>query len=117
SELEPGAEQDAALHEARKKAKRARYAADAVRPVTGKKLRKWRKNVKAVQSTLGEHHDIVVSREVLRLLGLRAYAENENAFTYGLLHGRSVADAGAAHRRFAGEWQKVGKGSRPKWLK
>ncbi len=117
SELEPGAEQDAALHEARKKAKRARYAADAVRPVTGKKLRKWRKNVKAVQSTLGEHHDIVVSRDVLRLLGLRAYAENENAFTYGLLHGRSVAGAEAAHRRFAGEWQKVGKGSRPKWLK
>ncbi|WP_394361384.1 CHAD domain-containing protein [Amycolatopsis sp. SB7-3] len=117
SVLEPGAEQDAALHEARKKAKRARYAADAVRPVTGKKLRKWRKNVKAVQSTLGEHHDIVVSREVLRLLGLRAYAENENAFTYGLLHGRSVAEADAAHRRFAGEWQKAGKGSRPKWLK
>ncbi|MFI9454195.1 CHAD domain-containing protein [Amycolatopsis sp. NPDC052450] len=117
SELESGAEQDAALHEVRKKAKRARYAADAVRPVTGKKLRKWRKNVKAVQSTLGTHHDLVVTRETLRLLGLRAYAENENAFTYGLLHGRSVASAEAAHRRFAGEWQEWSKGSRPKWLK
>lgn len=116
SELEPGAEQDAALHEVRKKAKRARYAADTVRPVTGKKLRKWRKNVKAVQSTLGTHHDIVVTREVLRLLGLRAYAENENAFTYGVLHGRSVADAESARRRFAGQWQDLGKGSRPKWL-
>ncbi|RSN54509.1 CHAD domain containing protein [Amycolatopsis sp. WAC 04182] len=116
-ELEPGAEQDAALHEVRKKAKRARYAADTVRPVTGKKLRKWRKNVKAVQSTLGTHHDIVVTREVLRLLGLRAYAENENAFTYGVLHGRSIAAAESAHRRFAGQWQDMGKGSRPKWLK
>ncbi|MFD5095534.1 CHAD domain-containing protein [Amycolatopsis thailandensis] len=117
SELEPGAEQDAALHEVRKKAKRARYAADTVRPVTGKKLRKWRKNVKAVQTTLGTHHDVVVTRDVLRLLGLRAYAEAENAFTYGLLHGRSLAAAESAHRRFAGEWQDLSKGSRPKWLK
>ncbi|MFC3450555.1 CHAD domain-containing protein [Amycolatopsis speibonae] len=117
SGLKPGAERDAALHEVRKKAKRARYAADTVRPVTGKKLRKWRKNVKAVQTTLGTHHDVVVTREVLRLLGLRAYAETENAFTYGLLHGRSVAAAEAAHRRFAGEWQELSKGSRPKWLK
>nr|WP_281400874.1 CHAD domain-containing protein [Amycolatopsis umgeniensis] len=117
SELKPGAEQDAALHEVRKKAKRARYAADTVRLVTGKKLRKWRKNVKAVQTTLGTHHDVVVTREVLRLLGLRAYAESENAFTYGLLHGRSVATAEAAHRRFTEEWQAVRKGSRPNWLR
>ncbi|WP_410663981.1 CHAD domain-containing protein [Amycolatopsis sp. lyj-84] len=115
--LRPGLEQDAALHEVRKKAKRARYAAETVQPVTGKKLRKWRKNVKAVQTTLGVHHDVVVTREVLRLLGLRAYAESENAFTYGLLHGRSVATAEAAHRRFAGEWQTVRKGSRPNWLR
>ncbi|WP_328701717.1 CYTH and CHAD domain-containing protein [Amycolatopsis pittospori] len=117
NDLEPGAEQDVALHEVRKKAKRARYAADTVRPVTGKKLRKWRKNVKAVQTTLGTHHDVVVTRDVLRLLGLRAYAEAENAFTYGLLHGRSVADAEVAHRRFAGEWRAVRKGPRPKWLR
>lgn len=116
-ELEPGPEQDVALHEARKKAKRARYAADTVRPVTGKKLRNWRKNVKRVQSTLGTHHDVVVSREVLRLLGLRAYAETENAFTYGLLHGRSVASAEAAHRRFLEEWHQVRNGTRPKWLR
>ncbi|WP_244162571.1 CYTH and CHAD domain-containing protein [Amycolatopsis regifaucium] len=117
ADLAPGAEKDAALHEVRKKAKRARYAADTVRPVSGKKLRKWRKNVKAVQTTLGTHHDVVVTRDVLRLLGLRAYAESENAFTYGLLHGRSLATAEAAHRRFVAQWQKVSKGSRPKWLK
>ncbi len=116
SELEPGAEQDAALHEVRKKAKRARYAAETVRPVAGKKLRKWRKNVKAVQTTLGTHHDVVVTREVLRLLGLRAYAETENAFTYGLLYGRSTATAETAHRRFLAEWRVVRKDSRPKWL-
>ncbi len=116
-ELPPGAEQDAALHEVRKKAKRARYAADTVCPVSGKKLRKWGKNVKAVQGTLGIHHDVVVTRDVLRLLGLRAYAESENAFTYGLLHGRSMATAGAAHRRFDTDWQALRKGSRPKWLR
>nr|WP_243420917.1 hypothetical protein [Micromonospora globispora] len=35
----------------------------------------------------------MVTRQVLRDLSLRAYADGENTFTYGLLHARQAAAA------------------------
>ncbi|MEC3976710.1 CYTH and CHAD domain-containing protein [Amycolatopsis sp. H20-H5] len=113
---EQGRDLDVALHEVRKKAKQARYAADALRPVTGRKLGEWRKGVKALQSTLGEHHDTVVARDVLRLLGIKAYADGDNGFTFGLLHGLSTGRSGKLRREFVNRWRSVHKGPRPEWL-
>ncbi|WP_370936168.1 CHAD domain-containing protein [Amycolatopsis sp. cg13] len=112
-----GAELEKALHNVRKKAKRARYAADAVRPVFGKKLRAWRKNVKAVQQTLGKHQDTVVDREALRHFAIDGFSENQNTFTFGLLYGRDEAAAHGLRDRFAEEWRTLRKGKRPAWLK
>ncbi|MET9266609.1 CYTH and CHAD domain-containing protein [Amycolatopsis sp. NPDC004079] len=112
-----GAELEKALHNVRKKAKRARYAADAVRPVFGKKLRTWRKNVKAVQGTLGKHQDTVVDREALRHFAIDGFSENQNTFAFGLLYGRDEAAARGLRDRFAEEWRTVRKGKRPAWLK
>ena len=61
-----GAGRDVALHEARKAAKRARYAADAAEPVFGKQARRFAKRMKAVQSVLGDHQDAVTARTVAR---------------------------------------------------
>lgn len=112
-----GAELEKELHNVRKKAKRARYAADAVRPVFGKKLRTWRKNVKAVQQTLGKHQDTVVDRTALRHFAIDGFSENQNTFTFGLLYGRDEAAAKMLRDRFAGEWRTLRKGARPAWLK
>ncbi|MFE3176312.1 CHAD domain-containing protein [Amycolatopsis sp. NPDC059090] len=112
-----GVELEKALHNVRKKAKRARYAADAVRPVFGKKLRTWRKNVKAVQQTLGKHQDSVVDREALRHFAIDGFSENQNTFTFGLLYGRDEAAASGLRDRFADEWRTLRKGKRPAWLK
>ncbi|MFE0020976.1 CHAD domain-containing protein [Amycolatopsis sp. NPDC059021] len=112
-----GDELEKALHEVRKKAKRARYAADAVRPVFGKKLRVWRKHLKAAQSTLGEHQDTVVERAALRQLAIAGFGENQNTFTFGLIHGRDEAEAAALRNRFAAEWRTLTKRKRPTWLK
>ncbi|WP_370948923.1 CHAD domain-containing protein [Amycolatopsis sp. cg5] len=98
------ADLDTALHETRKKAKRARYAADAARPVLGKKLGKWRKKVKAVQGTLGEHQDTVVTRETLYRLGIGAFRDGDNAFTYGLLHAHNTELAHAKQHAFRTQW-------------
>ncbi|WP_409179600.1 CHAD domain-containing protein [Amycolatopsis sp. VS8301801F10] len=111
-----GAELEQALHNVRKKAKRARYAADAVRPVFGKKLRTWRKNVKAVQQTLGKHQDTVVDRAALRHFAIDGFGENQNTFTFGLLYGRDEAAAKMLRDRFAGEWRTLRKGACPSWL-
>lgn len=86
-------DRDTALHEARKAAKQARYAAEAALPAVGKPAARLVAAATALQEVLGAHHDSVVSRELLRTAGLAAHAAGENAFTYGLLHARQAAEA------------------------
>ncbi|MFI1655266.1 CHAD domain-containing protein [Streptomyces sp. NPDC020472] len=105
--LAPGHERDLALHEARKAAKRARYAADAARPTLGKPAKRLSKRVKAVQSLLGEHQDAVVARVALREFGIMAHGVGESAFTWGLLYGREEAAAAAAERELPGVWARA----------
>ncbi|WP_215543941.1 CYTH and CHAD domain-containing protein [Amycolatopsis sp. CA-230715] len=111
-----GPERDAALHELRKKAKQARYAADAVRPVFGAKLEAWRRSVKKVQSTLGDHHDLVVARTVVVDLGRAAHREGHSTFTFGVLHEKGAVAAAALDGVFRRQWHDVRRGKRPNWL-
>ncbi|MGW9440534.1 CYTH and CHAD domain-containing protein [Streptomyces sp. NPDC055607] len=105
--LAPGHERDLALHEARKAAKRARYAGDAARPTLGKPAKKFSRRVKKVQSLLGEHQDGVVTRATLRDLATQAHAAGETAFTWGLLYGREEAAADAAERALPEVWARA----------
>jgi CHAD domain-containing protein len=57
-----GRNRDAALHEVRKAARRARYATEAAKPVLGKRARRFARRMKAVQSILGDQHDAVNAR-------------------------------------------------------
>ncbi|CAM5546556.1 CYTH and CHAD domain-containing protein [Streptomyces abikoensis] len=84
----PGQQRDAALHEARKAAKRARYAAEAAVPALGKPAKRFASRMKDVQTLLGDHQDSVMTRTVLRTLAARAHAAGESTFTLGLLYGR-----------------------------
>jgi CHAD domain-containing protein len=81
-----GPARDAALHSARKSARRARYAAEAAAPAIGGKARRFSRQMKKVQSVLGEHQDSVLARHAARDLGIGAHLSGENAFSYGLLH-------------------------------
>ena len=77
------------LHRARKAAKRARYAAELLEPVAGKKAKRKVKHYKRIQSVLGDHQDTVVARAALRRMGTAAgTAAGENGFTFGLLFAR-----------------------------
>ncbi|MFC8762275.1 CHAD domain-containing protein [Streptomyces sp. NPDC057193] len=105
--LAPGHDRDLALHEARKAAKRARYASDAARPTLGKPAKRLSKRVKGVQSVLGEHQDAVVARAALRELGLQSHGFGESAFTWGLLYGREEAAAAAAERELPEVWARA----------
>jgi hypothetical protein len=93
---------DAALHRARKAAKRARYAAELARPVLGKKkTTKKAAEYKKIQTVLSEHQDSVVAAETLRTLGARTgTTPGENGFAFGLLRARTTGSpAGASRRR------------------
>ena len=54
-------DRDAALHEARKAAKRARYAAETALPALGGAARRQAAQAKKLQELLGDHHDSVVA--------------------------------------------------------
>jgi len=110
-ELPPGDERDHTLHDARKAAKRARYAAEAAHPALGGPAGRFARRMKAVQSLLGEHQDAVVARDALRTLAVQAHAAGEQTFTWGVLHGREEAAAAEAERRLPEVWRRA---SRPK---
>ncbi|WP_335936346.1 CYTH and CHAD domain-containing protein [Streptomyces sp. PTD5-9] len=110
-ELPPGDDRDRALHDARKAAKRARYAAEAAGPALGRPAERFAARMKALQTLLGDHQDAVVARGALRALAVQAYAAGEQTFTWGLLHGREEAAAAEAERRLPQVWRRA---SRPK---
>src|SRR5215469_2452948 len=79
-----GEAKDAALHQARKAAKQSRYAAEAAEPAFGSTAARFAKQMKSVQSVLGDHQDTVVGRELARQLGVAANLADESSFSYGL---------------------------------
>ncbi|MGW1886492.1 CYTH and CHAD domain-containing protein [Streptomyces sp. NPDC001970] len=109
--LPAGQDRDLAMHEARKAAKRARYAAEAATPALGKPARKFATRMKAVQTVLGDHQDSVVARDTLRDLAIQAHAAGESTFTWGLLHGHEEASAAERERELPAVWHKA---SRPR---
>ncbi|MGP9020850.1 CYTH and CHAD domain-containing protein [Streptomyces sp. BR1] len=108
--LDPGIPRDLAMHDARKAAKRARYAAEAATPALGGPAKKFAKRMKAVQTVLGDHQDSVVAREALRGLAVQAHLAGESAFTWGLLYGQEAATAAERERELPEVWAKA---SRP----
>lgn len=109
-------DRDAALHEARKKAKRLRYAAELAAPVLGKRAKRLGRRAKAVQQALGRHQDAVVARTYLRDQGARAHVEGENGFTYGRLHALQEGMASRAVDDFARAWDEMPSKSLRRWL-
>ncbi|MFC0597520.1 CYTH and CHAD domain-containing protein [Streptomyces palmae] len=106
-QLPPGPDRDQALHNARKAAKRARYAAEAAQPWLGKPAKRLVKRITKVQKLLGEHQDSVLARTALREIAAQAHAAGESTFTLGLLHGREEARATEAQRALPEVWAKA----------
>ncbi|MBB2988361.1 CHAD domain-containing protein [Terracoccus luteus] len=75
-----------ALHDARKAAKRLRYAAEAMTPALPTRSRRLARRAKALQQRLGDHHDALVTRDVLLATTAEADAAGEPSFTYGRWH-------------------------------
>ncbi|MFF0203919.1 CHAD domain-containing protein [Streptomyces sp. NPDC005017] len=103
--LPPGSGRDVALHEARKSAKKVRYATEAARPSLGDPARRLGKRAKAVQKALGDHQDSVVARGTLRDLATAAHTAHETGFTWGLLYGREEAVAEKRERELPALWE------------
>jgi CHAD domain-containing protein len=92
---------DASLHGARIRAKRARYAAEAVSPVFGKRAEAFAEAAAGLQDVLGEHQDSVVARSWLR----QAAASGGDAFVAGELSAIEAQAAAAARAAWPKAWK------------
>jgi CHAD domain-containing protein len=105
---------DEALHDVRKRAKRCRYAAEAVAGVVGKPAREFGKAVANVQEVLGEHQDAVVARE---WLGKAAPdLPVSAAYAAGMLAGVEITAANQARDEFPAAWKAAAKKRLRTWL-
>jgi CHAD domain-containing protein len=111
-----GPARDTALHQARKAAKRARYAGELAQPAIGRPAKRFTRQVKGVQSLLGDHHDAVIARQQERGLGMEAHLSGENAFTYGLLYERESEAADELRARAFEAWKKASRPRYRRWM-
>ncbi|MEV4623176.1 CYTH and CHAD domain-containing protein [Asanoa sp. NPDC049573] len=111
----PGAaDDDPALHEARKAYKRGRYAVEVRKLDGAKKAKRLVRGLKGLQDLLGDHQDSVVTRQVLRDLAVRA---KPNSFTYGVLYGEQAAHGRALVRKLPAAQARARKGKLRRWLR
>ena len=88
---------DAAMHRARKAAKRLRYTAELAEPEVGRPAKRIRKRAKKMQERLGARQDNVIAAEFLLRVGRAAgTTPGENGFTFGLLYQREREAAARA---------------------
>jgi CHAD domain-containing protein len=105
--MRPGQARDLALHETRKAAKRARYAAEAATPALGKKARRFASRMKAVQSALGDHQDAVTAGTAARQISVHAHLAGEDTFSFGLLADRAQRQAEESQRLAKAAWKRA----------
>ena len=107
---------DAALHEVRKRAKRARYAAELGRGVFGKPARRLAKQLEAIQDELGELQDAVVAEASLGSLADRGLPSRA-AYLAGTIACWERSARDAALRRWPGVWKSANKKRLRRWLR
>ena len=102
---------DGQLHQIRIRAKRARYAAEAVEPVIGKPAETFADAIADLQSVLGDHQDAVVGEAWLRQAAEGARRD------VALVAGQLVAAERASAADTRGRWRKVWKAASRKQLR
>lgn len=111
-----GRPREVALHDARKAAKQARYAAEAVTPVLGPDAARFAKRMKKLQTVLGDLQDTVVGRQLARRLGVTAQLAGESAFSYGLFYGRDACEGARLQGKATQAWQEASRKRYRRWL-
>ena len=96
-------------HEARIRAKKARYAAEAVAPVMGEDVKRFAKALSGVTEVLGEHQDAWVAQHTLKALAAGPDIDGLSGFSLGLLHEFEFEQELFARNDFVDLWPDVKK--------
>ena len=116
SEADDRAQRDERLHEVRKSAKRARYAAEAVESRYGDDAADFAEAMESIQTILGDQHDAVIALDRLRAAADEALAQGDSAFSFGRLHAQEQREADDLVASFEEEWPKAKRKRLRRWL-
>ena len=105
---------DEELHQIRIRAKRVRYAAEAVEPVIGKPAERFADAAADLQDVLGDQHDAVVGETWLREAARSA--RRDEALVAGLLVAAERASAAASRGAWRSVWQALDKKKLRAWF-
>jgi CHAD domain-containing protein len=109
------AERDVRLHEARKAAKKARYAGETLTEFFGNPATRFAAAMERLQEELGEHQDSVVLRARVEELAQQT-TSTATAFAYGRLHAHEEQRGDIAVERFEAAWKQARKKSLRAWF-
>jgi CHAD domain-containing protein len=107
---------DPELHAARIRAKRARYAAEAVAPAVGKGTKRFASAVADLQNVLGEHQDAVVAGGWLRAHVPRGDGATVAAFVAGQLAAREDEAARRSREEWPDAWKRARRSKLRRWM-
>jgi CHAD domain-containing protein len=100
------------LHQLRIKAKRCRYAAEAIAPIGGKDAARFARRVARLQGTLGDLHDAVVAEQRLRQIK----GDRDEVFVAGGLAAMEAQAANEARASWGKAWKKAAKKNLRFWM-
>lgn len=104
SRTHAGHRRDLMLHEARKAAKRVRYAAELAAPLNHEPALRLAAAAEEVQTILGDHQDGVVARRMLRDLGAQARSRGDDDDGYRRMSAKEQEAAADSEARFFRAW-------------
>lgn len=99
-------------HEARIKAKQARYTAEAIEDVFGKSMRRLANALAEVTEVLGDHQDAYVAQNVLRDIAAQPSTSGATGMSLGLLFEYECHVEMHDRFRFKDEWARAQKRAR-----
>jgi CHAD domain-containing protein len=102
------------LHQVRIRAKRCRYASEAVAPAVGKEASKFASAVADLQGVLGDHHDAYVADAWLREAS--TVVDPAQVLAAGELISLQMLDAARLEREWQSVWKKASKKSLRGWF-
>jgi CHAD domain-containing protein len=105
---------DEALHHVRIRAKRCRYASEAVAPAVGKQARAFAKAIADLQDVLGEHQDAVVAEQWLREVA--SSSTGREVFVAGQLASLERLEIARTRAAWRAVWQAASKKKLRQWL-
>jgi CHAD domain-containing protein len=101
----------AAFHRVRKRAKRARFAAESVAPClgpdSGHAARRFAKRARAVQDVLGRHQDAIIASQEIRRVAAEHPSDGAFNLAMGQLLERQENAAGESRREFFKIWHRL----------